>query len=208
MSEYDFSEAYKKAFPTPKAPESYDYGTARQNSGVQRSTYTPMTLEQMGPTVSSTPGTTPNEASQGRRDYDHIGDYNFVITIDGIEAGAFKKCDGLSVDIDVVEYRDGMSPYPLKRPGMRRFGDIKLTKGQTTNRALWDWCESIMSGKIDPRGGAIEVIPEDGDDGCPITIYQFTGAWPKKWSGMKLDGMGKGALVEEIVLAVESLSRG
>lgn len=157
--------------------------------------------------ISATAGAPPSQQSTGRRSHDPFGDYNFVITIDDCEAGAFRKCDGLTVDVDVVEYRDGMSPMPLKRPGMRRFGDIKLTKGQVSSTALWEWCQNIMDGKIDRRNGSIQVIPESGDDTSEVMTYEFYNAWPKKWSGLKLDGMGKGAMVEEIVLAVESIKR-
>lgn len=163
-------------------------------------------LVESGPTVTPTPGTAPGESSSGRRDWDHYGDYNFVIEIDGIEAGAFQKCDGLTFDVDLIEFKDSMDPYPRYRPGIRRFGKLKLTKGMINNTELWDWCQGIIQGKSDRRHGAIHVMADDGQS--EEIHFQFFDAFPVQWSGFKLDGKGNASLVEEITLVVESITKG
>ena len=153
---------------------------------------------------------TPTESSQGRRDHDYFGDYNFVIRIDGEDNkdyGAFQKCDGLSWETDLIEWRDSMDPYPRYRPGIRRFGKIKLTKGFVDNTKLWDWCQSVMKGKHDRKNGVIHLLNEDGDKGSPAVSYKFIDAFPIKWSGFKLDGKGSSGLVEEVELVVECVER-
>lgn len=163
-------------------------------------------LVEHGPTVTPTPGTVPTENASGRREWDHYGDFNFVIELDGISAGAFQKCDGLTFDVDLIEYKDSMDPYPRYRPGIRRFGKIKLTKGHIDNAALWDWCQNIMEGKHDRRHGAIHVMSDDGQD--EVVTYQFLDAFPIQWSGFKLDGKGTATLIEEITLVTECVIRG
>ena len=168
-------------------------------------TVTTTTLVENGPTVTPTPGTAPGEASSGRRDWDHYGDYNFIIEIDGCDAGAFQKCDGLTFDVDLIEYKDSMDPYPRYRPGIRRFGKIKLTKGYINNSELWDWCQNVMDGKADRRHGAIHVLE---DDGSAIAVtYQFLDAFPVQWAGFKLDGKGSSSLVEEITIVTECVMK-
>ena len=150
------------------------------------------------------------KSSKLRRDHDYFGEYNFVIRIDGEDNkdyGAFQKCDGLSWETDLIEWRDSMDPYPRYRPGIRRFGKIKLTKGFVNNTKLWDWCQSVMKGKHDRKNGVIHLLNDDGDDGSPAVSYKFIDAFPIKWSGFKLDGKGSAGLVEEVELVVECIER-
>ncbi len=137
---------------------------------------------------------------------DHWGDFNFVLEIDGLNAGRFQKCDGLSVEFDLIEWRDSMDPYPKKRPGMKKFGSIKLTKGYTPNSKLWDWCKELMDGSVSRKTGAIHLIADDGQ--TYVSTYRFIDAWPMKWTSFRLDGKGNGAMVEEVELAVEYVMRG
>ena len=148
-------------------------------------------------------GADSTSGSEGRRTHDYVADFNFVIEIDGLQAGAFQKCDGLSWEADLIETRDSMDPYPRYRPGIRRFGKLKLTKGYVSDSTLWTWCESIMKGKHDRRNGAITLYDDDGQSA--VVSYTFIDALPVKWSGFRLDGKGAGGLVEEIELAVESI---
>ena len=155
-------------------------------------------------------GNTPAESSEGRRDHDYFGEYNFVIRIDGEDAeayGAFQKCDGLSWETDLIEWRDSMDPYPRYRPGIRRFGKIKLTKGFVANTKLWDWCQTIMKGTHERKNGVIHLLNDDGDESAPAVSYKFIDAFPIKWSGFKLDGKGSAGLVEEVELVVECIER-
>ncbi|PIE20406.1 MAG: hypothetical protein CSA66_00545 [Proteobacteria bacterium] len=149
------------------------------------------------------PGTPATGAVNGRRKFDPVGDFNFVVEISDLAAGAFQKVDGLEVQIDTIEYRDSLDPHPHKRPGIHRYGNIKLTKGIIENTALWDWCTEIMAGKMTRRNGTIHVLNDRGDDKSPEASYDFFQAWPCKWSGLRVDGKGGGTLVEELELAID-----
>ena len=148
-------------------------------------------------------GADSTSGSDGRRDHDVVGDFNFVIEIDGLQAGAFQKCDGLSWEADLIETRDSMDPYPRYRPGIRRFGKLKLTKGYVTDTTLWKWCQAVMKGEHDRRNGSITLYDDDGQSA--VVSYNFIDALPVKWSGFRLDGKGSGGLVEEIELAIECI---
>ena len=180
---YDFSSAWEAAgmnrvvttmtleTTTPSSVAAGSLGT------MSAKTVSTQSLTTSSPSVQATPGTrtTPVAPSiqpmdvassgGGRREHDPYINANFVLEVDGIEAGSFQKFDGFSWECDLIEYRDGMDPYPRKRPGMKRYANIKLTKGYITNTALWDWCNSISQGSIDRRTGAVHLILEDGDPG-------------------------------------------
>lgn len=165
-----------------------------------------MKLRKSSPLSHPTPGVAKPESSSGRRPFDPYTDHDFWIVIDGIEAGAFQKFDGLSWDCDVIEYKDSMDPWPRKRPGIHRFVNIKLTKGMITNTALYDWCAKVQSGEMDRRNGAIHVLDRTGDKNKPVLTYEFFQAWPTKWSSFRADGKGGATLLEEIELAVDSFN--
>ena len=154
------------------------------------------------------PGIPAKGAVAGRRQFDPYGDFNFVVEIQGVAVGAFQKVDGLNVDVDMIEYKDSMDPHPRKRPGIHRYGNIKLTKGVIANTSLWDWCTRIMAGNIERRNGSIRILNDAGDKNKPEVSYDFFQAWPAKWSGLRIDGKGGATLVEELELAVDHFTRG
>jgi phage tail-like protein len=141
-----------------------------------------------------------------RRDDDYYGGFNFVVEIDGVSAGAFQKCDGLNFEVDVIEYQDGMSPYPRKRRGVVKWGNIKLTKGYTANTALWDWCQEVMRGGMARKTGAIHLLADDGS--TEVKTYKWINGFPVKWSGFKFDASTTGPLIEEIEFSVEEVMEG
>lgn len=226
MSDYDFDKAFKAAFPSSPTWQPYDFvkpqglervvttttlvpgdGMAGQAGALGQLAQRSVTTQQLtmsSPTVNATPGQTPTDVSSGRRNHDPFIECNFIIEIDGIEAGAFAKCEGISYECDLIEYKTGMDVYPLKRPGIRRFGNIKLSKGYIKNAALWDWCQSIIQGSVDRRTGALHVLGEDSSKDMKVT-YRFIDAWPIKWSGLRFDGKGNANLLEEIEICTEMI---
>ena len=130
------------------------------------------------------------------------GGFNFRIEIEGIDCGGFKSVDGLSAEIEEIEHQTGMDPYPLKRPGRKKFGNIKLSKGYLANVALWQWFEDALKGKVSRKSGSVILLD---DAGTERVRYNFFNAWPKSWSGFKLDGKGTDISVEDIELVIESL---
>lgn len=139
-----------------------------------------------------------------RRSHDPYHGHSFIVEIDGLEVGAFQKCDGIDFSVDVIEYRDSLSPWGRKRRGQTSFGNIKLTKGYTTSSALWDWCGEVMSGKFGRRTGSIRLLADDKSD---VISYDFYEGFPCKWTGFRFDAGSSGQLVEEVEFAIEGAIR-
>ncbi len=129
------------------------------------------------------------------------GQFNFRIEIEGIDCGGFKSVDGLSAEIEEIEHQTGMDPYPLKRPGRKKFGNIKLGKGYFSNVSVWKWFEDALKGKVSRKSGSIVLLADDGV--TELIRYNFFNAWPKSWNGFKLDGKGADISVEEVELVIE-----
>jgi phage tail-like protein len=52
-----------------------------------------------------------------RREFDHIGSFNFRVEIEGVTMAAFRNVEGLDSKTEVVEFQDGNDVVLRKRPG-------------------------------------------------------------------------------------------
>lgn len=136
---------------------------------------------------------------------DHIGDFGFRVEIGGLYVGGFTKVEGLTSSVEVIEFQHGNDITPRKRMGRIKVENVRLIKGYINDPFLYKWCESAMRGDIQRKSMSI-VLLDDTRMG-EIARYNLFEVWPTKWSGFKLDAMGRGALVEEIELVVERLDR-
>ena len=140
-----------------------------------------------------------------RRAFDHIGNFNFKIEIEGVTTGAFRNVEGLDSETEVIEYQDGDDLILRKRPGRTKYSNITLKRGYINNTELWEWRKAVIEGKVQRKSGSIILC---ADDGSEIMRYNFFEAWPSKWKGFTLDGKGTDVNVEELELICEKLERG
>lgn len=145
-------------------------------------------------------------SAQERPDSDPIGAYNFVVEIEGINAGYFKNVDGLSAEIEVIEYQDGDDLILRKRPGRAKFGDITLKKGYIVTEDLQSWWRSTIEGKQHRRN--VQIHLQDPATKQRVATWNLIGCWPKQWKLSGFDGKGNDALTEEITLVVEDIRFG
>jgi phage tail-like protein len=147
--------------------------------------------------------------AEGRRTEafgDPIGNYNFRVTIEGVEAGQFTAVDGLSVEQEVIEYQNGDDPLTRKRPGRVKYGDVTLKKGYLATTILNDWIEQARIGRGDYARKSMSIILHDNTDpvaGGAIKTWNCHQCFPKSWKMSSLDGKGNDVLTEEIVIAIE-----
>ncbi len=131
---------------------------------------------------------------------DPIGNYNFRVEIDGIDAGQFASVEGLQVEIEVVEYQNGDDTILRKRPGSATYTNVVLKKGYTASTVLNDWINEVRNGNYDRR--AVSIVLND-NAGVEIKRWNLFEAFPARWTLSLLDGMGDEALYEEIEIAYE-----
>ena len=130
---------------------------------------------------------------------DPYGAFNFRIEIDGVTLAAFSEASGLSVTVDVIEYRTGNDKLDTVRKlsGLRKYSNIILKRGLTKNGELWGWLKSA-----DRRNGAIVLL--DGSDN-EVMRWHFTNAFPCKWTGPTLAAGESTVAFEEFELAIEGI---
>lgn len=140
-----------------------------------------------------------------RREFDHIGNYNFKVEIEGVTVAAFSEVGGLEVITEVIETQDGDDMILRKRPGRTSYSNIVLKRGYTANDELWHWMKKTIDGTLERKSGSVIL---SGDDLTEIIRYNFFEAWPCRWKGFVLDGKGTGVAVEELEIATEKIERG
>ena len=140
-----------------------------------------------------------------RRNFDHIGNYNFKVEIEGVTVAAFQEVGGLEVSTEVVEFQDGEDLILRKRPGRTSYSNIILRRGYTATDELWLWMKAVIDGRVERKSGSVILL---ADDASEIVRYNFYEAWPCRWKGFVLDGRGTGVAVEELEIATEKIERG
>jgi len=140
-----------------------------------------------------------------RQGLDPFGHFNFAVEIEGLSAGTFREVEGIGMQIEEIEFQDGTDLWPKKRPGRKKFTNIRLKKGFINKNVLFKWMMETMQGKLSRKSGSI-VLHDDA--GLPVMRYNFFEGWPKSWSGIRFDGNSQGVQVEEVEIVIERLEMG
>jgi phage tail-like protein len=131
--------------------------------------------------------------------------FNFRLEIDGLTAGSFSECSGLSSDGDAVDYREG-TDIPLtvrKLVGLRKYANITLKRGYTQNAELWNWYRNIVNGVPDRRNASIILMDEQHAD---VMRWSIENAWINKIEGPSFKASGNEVAMESVEIVHESLT--
>lgn len=131
--------------------------------------------------------------------------FNFRVEIDGITLGSFSECSGLVAEGDAVDYREGtdMRSNVRKLIGLRKYQNIVLKRGYTTNAEFWTWNTNIQNGIADRRSGSIILMNEARQD---VMRWNFENAWINKVEGPALKASGNEVAMESVELIHEGIS--
>ena len=90
--------------------------------------------------------------------------------------------------------------------GTTSYGDITLKRPLSNNKEFYDWTQEVVAGKQATfrRTGSVVLHDMTGKE---VGRWEFTMAFPKKWSASDLDVGSDDVMVEEITLAIEGLKR-
>jgi phage tail-like protein len=135
---------------------------------------------------------------------DPFKNYSFVVEIDGIASSAFKSVSGLAAEAEVIEYREGSDSLSSSRklPGRVRYPNVRLSRGLTTSRDLWDWWQTVADGTVQRRNVEITLLD---DSRTPVLRWLLRDAWIAKFEAPDLEAGGNEVAIETIELAHEGL---
>ena len=151
-----------------------------------------------------------------RKDIDPLVSFAFSVSIGGINVARFNGVDGLSYEVEMIEYRDSAQPNLVKyRQGRRKPARVTLKRGvlvgATQSNDLLAWIRSVEAGVIEPRDITVEIgnyglnggVDEVGNE--KARAWQLLRCRPAKWSLGALDSNSNGSLLESLELVVEEI---
>ena len=132
---------------------------------------------------------------------------NFLLELGSLIRAAFQECSGFDSTIDVTEYREGGdNRTPRKLAGQTKHSNITLKWGLTDDMELYDWHQNAVDGDVKRMDGAIVVVDRKNNDNV-LARWEFTDAWPTKYTGPDFNAGGSDVAVETLELAHEGLKR-
>lgn len=123
----------------------------------------------------------------------------FLVKIDGKDFGNWQKCDGLSIEYDIVEYKEGgENGYVHRLPGRVNYPNIKLTRPVDSGSASVSAWVAHLQVRMVPSTVQISVLDPSG-----ISVAQWTlaGVYPIRWTGPSLDVGSNGWATETLELS-------
>ena len=118
----------------------------------------------------------------------------------------FSEVTRLSIETQVIEYRDGLSPdySTIKMPGQQKFGNITLKRGvMPSDNDFFDWWNTHVLNTIDRREITISLLNEKHE---PVIIWKARNAWPTKLSNGDLKATGNEVSIESLEIAHEGIT--
>jgi phage tail-like protein len=136
--------------------------------------------------------------------------FNFLVDLgtgetDGPDAG-FQECSGISMSVDVTEYRNGNEKdnHPRKLTGLARVSDVTLKRGIIGSLSLYQWLNQIRNGDTSAlRNVVIQLQNEDHT--ATVMTWKLLRARIIKHTTGPLNGKGTDVAMEELTLAYERL---
>ena len=139
-----------------------------------------------------------------RNDDVRLSSFQVAIAFDGMATAYFRSVSGLSVEIEVVEFREGgQNEVVHKLPGRVKYPNIVLKQGFTGPASdLLKWTLRIAAGTREAKNGSIVVYDQKQQ---VVATYTITNAWPVKWEGPDFDASSNEVAIETIEIAHEGL---
>lgn len=134
---------------------------------------------------------------------DIIGNFRFIVELDGVFAGGFSEISGLEAETEYEEYQEGgVNQFTYRFPKATKFPPLVLKRGISTSNSLWEWFEHTMTGSIKRKTGSIIMYNHQGDEVCR---WSFEDAYPIKWSGPNLASISNEVAIESIEIVHNGL---
>jgi phage tail-like protein len=130
------------------------------------------------------------------------------LELDGSSLGSFSKIEGLSVSVEILEFRDGGDPnaIPRKLPGRTTFANITLKRGFVNQSFFESWIGQVREGDQGFRKNLAIVIL--GRNGAEVARYNLFECWPASWElSSEDDEKGNDIVMEKVVIAVERFAK-
>jgi phage tail-like protein len=133
---------------------------------------------------------------------DPYSQFNFQVEIDGITVGGFSEVSGLTMDTNIIEYREGNEVTTVRKlPGLTKYPNMVFKHG-IVDTTLYAWRKKVIDGQTQRTTGAVVLLDEARN---PALRWTFREGWPCKLEGPALNAKTSEAAVETMEIAHEGL---
>lgn len=118
----------------------------------------------------------------------------------------FMEVSGLSIELDVVDYREGSSPESSVRkiPGLKKFSDVTLRRAIVKNdNDFYQWINTATFNQVERRDVVISLLNENHE---PVVVWKLRNSFPVKLDYSPLDAKCSSIVIESLTLAHEGLT--
>jgi len=118
----------------------------------------------------------------------------------------FTEVTGLTIENELIEYREGNSPEysKIKMPGMRKYGNITLKRGSFKgDNEFYNWLNTTTLSNIQRRDLTVSLLNENHE---PVIVWKIKNAWPVKLQSADLKSDANEVAIETLELAHEGLT--
>jgi phage tail-like protein len=140
-------------------------------------------------------GTAPDEAL-GLRFKVKVDDVAGILIGD---LGDWQKCEGLSVEFDIFEYKEGgENGYIHRLPGRAKYQNVKLTRPiNPQSGTVAKWVATVLASKATTTA-IVSVLDASGVE---VAHWNLTGVYPARWTGPTLDVTANQVAIEVLEMA-------
>ncbi len=131
--------------------------------------------------------------------------FHFQVEWGGSTIG-FSEVSGLTIEVQPIEYRDGVSPQysVIKMPGIPKYSNITLKRGVVAaDNEFFAWLNTTKLNTVERRDLIISLLNEEHE---PTMSWKIINAFPVKVEGPGLKSTGNEVAIETLELAHEGLS--
>ena len=126
---------------------------------------------------------------------------------DSKNTSSFSEVSGLTMEAEVIEYRDGtdVSLTTRKTPGLKKYGNVSMKRGimpVESGNGLYEWYATIKAGTVARRPVTISLLNEEHQ---PVMTWKIKDAWPVKVEGPGLNATGNEIAIETLEFVHEGL---
>lgn len=132
--------------------------------------------------------------------------FRFRLEIEGITSAMASEVTGLQMETETEPYEEGgVNDFVYQLPKRTKYLHITLKRGITDIDDLWNWYQEVVSGSFERKNGAVILLDSSGND---TWRWDFSEAYPVKWTGPDLRADSNTVAFETIELAHHGIKKG
>lgn len=141
----------------------------------------------------------------GEKTYPYTS-FRFRIEIGGVTVAQVSEVTGLQLETETEAYEEGgVNDFVHQLPKKTKYQRIILKRGITDLDDLWKWYQDVVDGIFVRKNGSIILLDSTGEDKWR---WNFSQAYPVKWTGTELKADSNTVAFESVELVHHGLKKG